>query len=53
MKKIVVALLLVAAVTVGARAYYASRNGTGASVSEAPITTGDILDGLGHGTLRP
>ena len=43
MKKIVVALLLVAAVTVGARAYYAARGATGASVSETPITTGDIL----------
>jgi HlyD family secretion protein len=43
MKKVVVALLLAAALTVGVRAYYTSRGGTGASVSEAPITTGDIL----------
>jgi HlyD family secretion protein len=43
MKKIAVTLLLAAALTVGAHAYYTSRSSPGASVSEAPITSGDIL----------
>jgi HlyD family secretion protein len=43
MKKLVVALLIAGAVTVGAGAYYTSRGTVGATVSEAAITTGDIL----------
>ncbi len=48
-----VALLLAAAVTVGARAYYTSRGSTGASVSEAAITVGDVRETVSAtGTLQ-
>ncbi|MGE5244316.1 MAG: efflux RND transporter periplasmic adaptor subunit [Betaproteobacteria bacterium] len=53
MKRAVIIVLIVAAIGVGAGAYYMSRNGAAMTVNTAPITRGEIVDTVGAtGTLQ-
>src|SRR5437773_3058051 len=53
MKRVVIVLLIIAAVGAGAGAYYLRRGGPEIGVVTAPITRGDIVDAVGAtGTLQ-
>src|SRR5437588_5297652 len=53
MKRVVIVLLLVAAIGAGAGAYYMRRGEPDVGVNTAPITHGDIIDTVGAtGTLQ-
>src|SRR5690349_15152374 len=53
MKRSIVALLIIAAVGVGAGAYYLRRGGQEVTVTTVPITRGEIVDTVGAtGTLQ-
>jgi HlyD family secretion protein len=53
MKRAIIVLVILAAVGAGAGAYYMRRGGPEISVTTAPITRGDIIDGVAStGTLQ-
>jgi len=53
MKRIVIVLLIVAAIGAGVGAYYIRRGGNDVQVNTAPITRGEIIDTVGAtGTLQ-
>src|SRR5213593_889159 len=53
MKRVIIGLLIVAAIGAGAGAYYIRRGGPGVQIQTSPSTRGDIIDSVGAtGTLQ-
>ena len=53
MKRVIIVLVIVAAIGAGAGAYYIRRGGPEISVNTSPLTRGDIIDTVGAtGTLQ-
>src|SRR5579871_2129167 len=54
MKRAIIILVIIAAVGVGAGAYYMSHSGTPVQVQTVPISRGDVVDAVAStGTLQP